>query len=554
MTMMQRMQQAEEALAAMAVGQWQRALSLWHQVEKAGLLLEKRHFHAYARTCEVLQSWEQHRELLRRGLQQFPGDWGLGLRLEYNTAVDLLLCGQWLESFELFSRLARCKGFEEWPFSLDFYRWHALLNLKLTGIEVPDKRLELLDRWSTFRSEGIRSSQIAGLQLVIPLMDWDEALKTEFSAASAPMLDYLKSVDGFLWHIQDPVAKSCMQDLAQLARRHLQCIATLPVSFIGFFASFFLLFGCTDLYARLRHIFVTELGSARIQARGNLRLVELMHQLMHANEHGDQIRFESLCHLVHRDLLGDGRDNLLHFMKFSELYYRPQTVIDFSVLGMTEKDKLFAAYLQGKSIAIVGPVDVGLESGAEIDGFDVVVRLNHRTNNALCTRRFGTRTDVSYYLYNDLQDGGVEHCLRAMRELRFAVLDQLSMQNYEFSKIGQCQSRQALNVGVYGCNPLLMGYANGIQRMLMDLARFPLGRVKVFNANLYLSKGYAGNYLQGKSADFFRAFSLHDPLSNFIFTKRMFDLGWLEADPVLREVLQFDADTYAEMLFQVHIG
>lgn len=544
---------ADKASIAMERGDWESALLAWAGADSDELLRHPMYLHGFARTCEVLEKWPLHREILLRALERYPGDWEFVLRLEFNDAMASFKEQRWVEAFELLSRLVRCKPLTHWPFRMSFYRWQALLQIKLEGVESPVRRIHLLDRWSMSKSEGVRPAQIAGLEMVVELMDWDAELKTDFMAVCKPILDYLKREDGLLWHVTDPWLKARVQSLAEFVRLHPLCMETLPVSLIGFFASFFLIFGCAEHYIWLRRCFVSGLDRPEFKGREGQRLVELMYQVLLANELGNELDFQRLKNIAYRDFLGDGRDQSLIFIKYSELYHRRRDAIGFEFLDEDAGDIAFVNYLRGKSVAIVGPVDVGLDSGLEIDGFDVVVRLNHKRHHKRNVRRFGTRTDVSYYVYNDLLKNGLKDCQAALSDLQFAVLDALIMKNCEFPERGQCRIRTAANVGSYGCNPLLMGYATAIQRLLMDLVRFPIGRIKVFNANLYLAKGYEGNYCEGPAPEYMRAFSLHDPLSNFIFTQRLFKLRSIEVDSVLCDILSLDAFSYAEALFQVHV-
>ena len=445
---------ADEAFIAMEIADWESALLVWARADFDELLRRPEYLHGFARTCEALERWSLHRELLLRVMERYPDDWEFALRLEFNDAMALFNERRWLEAFELLSRLVRCKPLTHWPFGASFYRWQALLQIKLEGIESPTRRIQLLDRWSMSKSEGVRPAQIAGLEMAVELMDWDAGLKADFVAVCKPILDYLKRGDGLLWHINDPWLKARVQSLAEFVRQHPLCMETLPVSLVGFFASFFLIFGCAEHYMWLRRCFVSGLGRPDVQEREGQRLVELMYQVLLANELGNESDFQRLKNIAYRDFLGDGRDQFLIFIKYSELYHRHRATIGFEFLDEDKGDIAFLSYLRGKSVAIVGPVDVGLDNGAEIDGFDVVVRLNHKVHHERNVQQFGTRTDVSYYVYNDLLRGGLEDCQAALSELQFAVFDALTMKNHEFPERGQCRIRTATNVGGYGYNPV----------------------------------------------------------------------------------------------------
>jgi hypothetical protein len=83
----------------------------------------------------------------------------------------------------------------------------------------------------------------------------------------------------------------------------------------------------------------------------------------------------------------------------------------------------------------------------------------------------------------------------------------------------------------------------------MDLLRFETSKVKVFNTNLFLENNYAKAYKsRGKmGADHFNFF-WHDPLSNFIFLKRLNDYDIIDTDTILTNILKMNENEYIEQL------
>jgi len=539
------------AILAMESGEWQDALAYWKTCYVSEVLSIE-HVHAFARTCEVLQDWELHEQLLKYAVRLYPNDYSLSLRWEFSEAMSHFRMEHWLEAFERLSRLARLKPMKAWPFAVGWYRWHALINMKIMDVDSASERLSIIDDWSTFRGHNIRAGQIAGLELAVPCMRLGTELEKIFLDLYSPISDFLKSTNGFLWREDMSSIKSDASRLAEFFREHPQLLKGLPASILGFFASFFLGLGISDVYVLVRGLFSDKLAASVSQNMNDLRLVRQIQNVSWVNEALDGPRFFELKSFIKKNFLGDARDHLLNFLKFSELYHRIPASIDFTGLDEAEQDKAFSNYLKGKSVALVGPIDVGLSNGAEIDSFDVVIRFNCRHSDSFIDEAFGVRTDVGYYVCDDLLVGDISNFSQAMNDLEFVVVDQASLNKIDW--LGQIVSpiRASMDVGGYGVNPYLLGYASAIQRALMDLARYPVARIKVFNANLYISQGYSAGYAEGRIMEYFKSFSLHDPVSSFIFTKRAFDLGWVEADSVLAEILGLTVDEYLERLFRLH--
>jgi hypothetical protein len=109
--------------------------------------------------------------------------------------------------------------------------------------------------------------------------------------------------------------------------------------------------------------------------------------------------------------------------------------------------------------------------------------------------------------------------------------------------------RQRFYAGHPHINPFFKGTPSGIQRAIMDLLRFDIGKLKVFNTNLFLENNYAKAYKShGKSGIDYFNFIRHDPLSNFIFLKRLKEFEILETDSVLNRVLEMREKEYIEAL------
>ncbi|WP_110641198.1 hypothetical protein [Salinicola sp. CPA57] len=215
----------------------------------------------------------------------------------------------------------------------------------------------------------------------------------------------------------------------------------------------------------------------------------------------------------------------------------------------TEYEKI----LNGKSVAIVGPVDTFKENGKEIDSFDVVIRFNYKGLDGFDTARFGSRTDVSYYITADVKQIMKERRnARAIETLKYS-LHSGGAYNYvkdmpEFQ--GRCARR--LPVQKIQFNPFYHGSANAIQKTLLDILRYNPSKVKIFNANLWVDNNRVNVNYREKPNFSTAGFVYHDPVSNFCFTRGLYVASVIEADNELSGVLNLSPYEYVDKLIEAY--
>lgn len=205
-------------------------------------------------------------------------------------------------------------------------------------------------------------------------------------------------------------------------------------------------------------------------------------------------------------------------------------------------DERFSTYLAGKSIAIVGPVDVGLENGKEIDGHDVVIRFNHTSNSSYDVERFGSRTDVSYYT-NPAFKRLVLKNADMLAALEFAVLQDLAgtgVERLKYRCVFRSQYRRSNAI-------FFKSHGNAVQRLLLDVLRFDTGGIKLFNMNMWLTPHMESYLARRKQLDP-HTFIYHDPVTNVSFLRKLLNNGAIEADLVLEKILGFTDDEYVAEL------
>ena len=235
---------------------------------------------------------------------------------------------------------------------------------------------------------------------------------------------------------------------------------------------------------------------------------------------------------------------------------RPQSTILFD-------DSLWK-YLEGKSVAVVGPAPTGALCGAEIDGYDVVIRTCYTGTLPGSVEEFGSRTDMSNYaILVSLQWEYEEDRPSYLRDL----------QHYTYSSVLsrarflQEDGRSGKAHLVWPLPHFYHKHPNAIQRILHDVLQYPVGRIKVFKSNFFLSsKSYTDQYVRpdydGKQSKgssgpmLFRQTLLwnHDLLCQLAFVRNLWRAGIIDVDDACRQVLELTNEQYMERMEALHGG
>jgi glycerophosphoryl diester phosphodiesterase len=204
----------------------------------------------------------------------------------------------------------------------------------------------------------------------------------------------------------------------------------------------------------------------------------------------------------------------------------------------------FKEFVKNRTVAIVGPVNVGLENGLEVDMFDIVVKLNFR-GVSQTPEIHGSNCHISYYA-NDVINGDNtdQSILSGMKALSWIVFN------------GNCNLPIGFDIAyksknvfpINKLNPCFKGVLNAIPKAIVDLLLYEPIRIKVFNANLWLSQSNIEGYHVGFKRNEVSRFIWHDPLSNFLFMKRLHENKVFEADCVLEEILSMNEEEYISKL------
>lgn len=276
----------------------------------------------------------------------------------------------------------------------------------------------------------------------------------------------------------------------------------------------------------------------------------------------DQSDFETARGMLHRLRSVRGGSAVISDV---EMYYY-LNIGDTSRLGtltqddLTKQDAAFAEYVNGKSIAVVGPAPSGEAVGADIDSFDVVVRFTYRGREFLGQgREFGTRTDVSFVAGGSGIAFGQLVDRAFFDDLRFVVFKGV-VQGYQKRELRSRRGR------VLKRNRFLFaGTAMIAQNALFDLFRFRPGRVKLFHINFFLARDYyhAGYAIRSRGDTpeeivrgifaRWRSFATHGIINQLNFTRNLWKAGLLEADGCGEAVLRLTTAEYLSAMEEVWV-
>jgi glycosyltransferase involved in cell wall biosynthesis len=457
----------------------------------------------------------------------------------YQSAIKDFNNKNWKNSFDKFINIrSRSKSFS----TLYYIKESRIRDL----IENENKNI---DDILIYFNHKFDSENFAGILFMLSLAK-DNSLKNSNSWESLylsflPIIEYIKKIDGTL---DDLLDKNFLIKVDNVSKKFTNSLESnlLPYQVWFVFANIFILIRDYKQYqlARLKALEsvsltqkIPKVGFARYKINA---MAELNQEVEYDNLREKLLKRDENYLKQHLLLLGN-----------TELYFnRQQSVVNFYKKQYTSTEKIFENYIKGKSIAIVGPVDSGLNLGEEIDSYDVVLRFNYMGMSAFSKSSFGERTDISFYISQLLLRNNIDtKTVTFMNKLDWIIVDT------EHKESDVCFSgvkrplRQRFYAGHPHINPFFKGTPSGIQRAIMDLLRFDIGKLKVFNTNLFLENNYAKAYKShGKSGIDYFNFIRHDPLSNFIFLKRLKEFEILETDSVLNRVLEMSEKEYIEAL------
>jgi len=224
---------------------------------------------------------------------------------------------------------------------------------------------------------------------------------------------------------------------------------------------------------------------------------------------------------------------------------------------LSNLDQDYAKYIEGKSIAVVGPAPSGEETAADIDAHDVVVRFKYRGKNYLAdSKEFGTRVNVSYYN---------NHVARTISELEnhdfFDHLDYVVFKDIKFTFQKNLQKNHRVRIMFSPDDFFFLGSSNISPQVLYDLLHYRPSKIKVFKVNFYLSEkvhyqGYKHKPVKKTSSNYmylWNEFAIHNPLTQLNFTRNLWHSGQIEVDHACEAVLRLSDEKYMSKLEDIYV-
>lgn len=529
----------EVAQLCMLEDDWERALGLWKRLFSSGALRAQKtnQYHRAARSCDLLQQWDFHARIVEEGLRKFPKDKDLPERQVYGAAQESLRRGAWSEAISRFESLAIPSA---WPFALSYYSKQAEIERALAELITDDERIELLRCSQQARTSVPYPYQLAGMPNALQIGQRRAAMDEKLVEALVGVAEAAKSYDVHFKAMRSAWTQERVARVARAAMPQAVGSLLLPAPYFRTLCRILLRFRHVRAYGSFRQRFVERVALRRSDEPASLSAADLADQILIANEQGDSDYFARLTSGA-RATIGTLAPDERLFIDLSQMYHdRPP--FDWR-LPLADVERQFADRVAGRSIAIVGPVASAEDCGEEIDGFDLVVRFNHRSSLSYDPAKLGRRTNLSWYVRSALGAGRPSDFVEAMNQLDFVVVDQWSRAVAPWLKQVTSPIRGRLECRSAGSNPLLFGNPNGVQRVLLDFQRFQVGRVKVFGSNLFLDDRCCGGY-RAPNPDLCRQLCLHDPVSNFVLLKRARELGTIETDRCLGRILDLSAEEY----------
>ena len=233
---------------------------------------------------------------------------------------------------------------------------------------------------------------------------------------------------------------------------------------------------------------------------------------------------------------------------------------------VTPKDDVTCELITDKSIALVATGEINSLSGENIDRHDTVARVKFQGFDIMPRSEFsGSRCDLTFYT-KDLADkfvtksGSDPSYLDFLKDVKLIVLKQPQAAPLGTVPVRNLETRA----------PTFMTTATSGTLFLFDILRHQPKRVKLFGFNFYTSRqvynsalldfynnsnayaeiGLPKNWFnlsthQRRSATISHGFIPHDPRSDFLLVKNLYELsGLIDGTPEVLEILNLTADEY----------
>jgi hypothetical protein len=212
-----------------------------------------------------------------------------------------------------------------------------------------------------------------------------------------------------------------------------------------------------------------------------------------------------------------------------------------SDLKVTTNQIHFSEIINNNKVAIIGPscadlLDVGLLE--ELNDYDVIVLINGFGSHEFSRQFQGSKKIVSYYNSYHAKMVYIDPGVTLGGGIDFSIYREYKYKYQVDQTIKGCARL------VYNNHNFFNGVPQALQTILHDLSCFYPKEVKAFGFDLYTSKKLYNNNYATPQHRILYDIARHDPISNFNYTKSLFESGFFKADNVLTIVLEMDISQY----------
>lgn len=486
-------------------GSWIKSAELWKKAKDSKPFKEVKHYHWYAKTLEKKVDIRVHNSIVSEGLSFFVNDNLLRVRLAY---------GYLLAAYK----------------NRDFYTLERIIDTLInSGLEISDDFYKPLSYFQEIINMHKAEKNIFDMCLNIDFHAYDIKAAIyfyEIVIACKPTEDHYLNIS-FEIFVQSlshqKISKISSEDFrvklvyffSIFKIGHFSSISSISKECLQVLFSFSLLAGRVDIYKVLRFF-----------------------------EPHDFHKYKTLS--FERDGIGFYKQSLI------------TNPIDYLCIGKISQyqkklsetkyfDHGLATKFRAKTACIVGPADVGLDNGSDIDSFDFVFRFNYEGLEGYDKNKFGSKTNYSIYIPSSLRKIKSNNNLHILEGLDGVFISKSLSELYNLNSC--CvYARIPDSKDLY--NPLAYTENNALQRILLNLLMYEFKEIKVFNANLFINSSTIKAYRNYNN--YLKVFYQHDPVSNFIFTKKLYENKVIEVDAALADVLSLSVDEYVDKLDEAY--
>ena len=235
-----------------------------------------------------------------------------------------------------------------------------------------------------------------------------------------------------------------------------------------------------------------------------------------------------------------------------------QKIPSESMKSFDEAD--FADYLEGKSIAIIGPAPTEVFDGKEIDSHDIIVRLNYSFEGKGTDQEHkGLRTHISCFSGMHARNLMNEGNGILPREISWACFKTKGMARH----VKEANTDKQVRDHITFFRPKFHGLFNLMPTVVLDLALFNAKSIKIYHTDLMLTihrqKGYnpesfnmPSKDIDGMKNNFRRSSIFHDPILQYRTFHQLWCNKKITGDARFVEVMEMGLDAFLSELEHVY--